>query len=263
MSFCQQDNCGRIVYQEYLPAMVRWRYPKENWQEIEADDSFVEQETGKCFVPYRFKFRYRVSPSFDWNYGATDIDLYPPFSNPLIRLDDQTFGEDPSGWPTLTVSFANYFQYGGGRYLVFFELTHRNAQGETITSQPLNFETTYFNREHTTKFLGYERKDGLPDDCDDCTFTVTNNGQTVYTETRIVCPEVEKLPARLNDVNKEIKVKKQPNLETIEINQNSIPSNCLNIYLKSNDTTNFVSQICSAPNAPPPNYQVICGCSKE
>ncbi|NJO98677.1 MAG: hypothetical protein HC764_23965 [Pleurocapsa sp. CRU_1_2] len=37
---------------------------------------------------------------------------------------------------------------------------------------------------------GFARLDGLPDDCGDCKFTVTKNGQTVRTETQLVCPIV-------------------------------------------------------------------------
>ncbi len=30
---CIPESCGRVVYREYLPPVVRWRYPGEKWQE--------------------------------------------------------------------------------------------------------------------------------------------------------------------------------------------------------------------------------------
>ncbi len=39
---CIESSCARVEYQEYLPPVVRWRYPGEEWQEIEADDYSIE-----------------------------------------------------------------------------------------------------------------------------------------------------------------------------------------------------------------------------
>lgn len=173
--------------------IIEWQYPGEDKQRIlGADNYLVQQEQGKCPVPYKFKFRYKPLPSSDWRYGETNAtNLYPPFENMFIRSDDRTFGEDPKGFPTLTVRFENYYVYGGnGRYNVFFELTHSLADGRRVTSQPIAFESTAWNVEHVTEFLGMERLDGLPDNCGGCTFTVTKNGVTVYQKTTPQCPTV-------------------------------------------------------------------------
>ena len=43
------SSCARVVWREYLPPVVRWRYDfGEEWQEIEADDYATEKEKGKC-----------------------------------------------------------------------------------------------------------------------------------------------------------------------------------------------------------------------
>ena len=39
---CIESGCARVEYQEYLPPVIRWRYPEEEWQEIEADDYTIE-----------------------------------------------------------------------------------------------------------------------------------------------------------------------------------------------------------------------------
>ena len=113
------------------------------------------------------------------------------------------------------------------------------------------------------------------------------------------CPTVEQLPCRLSDISKEIKIDKFAYLERIEVipwrYQNTlgllplaegdyasyraiIPDECLNIYKNLTVTiipqgqsfgtpTNatqasygFITQICSAPDCPSPEYTVICDC---
>jgi hypothetical protein len=174
-------------------AIITWQYPGEDKQQIlGADDYTVKSEEGKCPVPYKFKFRYKLSSGANWRYGETNAtNLYPPFENMFIRSDDQTFGEDPKGFPTLTVRFANYYTYGGvGRYLVYFELIHSLANGTRVTSRPISFEATTRDLEHTTEFLGMERRDGLPDNCGECVFRITKNGQAVYQKSNLACPVV-------------------------------------------------------------------------
>jgi hypothetical protein len=138
--------------------------------------------------------------------------------------------------------------------------------------------------------------DGLPDNCGGCTLKIYKNQQIVYEETRDICPEVEELPCRLSDEIKEIKIEKAAYLERIEVrNQtinvgyaqsplievpfleiDSLPENCLNIYKTYtlappflNDYVplpgifnpyEYIAQICSSPDCPPPEYQVICDC---
>jgi hypothetical protein len=141
------------------------------------------------------------------------------------------------------------------------------------------------------------RPGSLQDTCGNlsssCIFKVFKNGAIVHTETRTVCPEVEKIPCKLSDINHSIEIKKLPYLEKVEVvpyaysayklpgvtapivQADKIPAECLNIYnnaiyvippsgigIYSNATPfdSFVAQICSAPGCPPPEYQVICDC---
>ena len=49
---CIPSSCAEVVYQEYLPPVVRWRYPDEDWQEIKADNFTLSQDKGKCPTKY-------------------------------------------------------------------------------------------------------------------------------------------------------------------------------------------------------------------
>lgn len=125
-------------------------------------------------------------------------------------------------------------------------------------------------------------------------FTVTKNGAIVHQQTRAVCPEVEKIPCRLNEQVKTVEIAKIPYLERVEVidwaydvlvtpvggyvYRNPIPSHCLNVYKNGTaviippvlaapanyldgDFYGFIAQICSAPGCLPPQYQVLCeGC---
>ena len=171
--------------------IIQWQYPgKEVNRIIGADNYTVNQETGKCPVPYKFKFRSRVSPERDWSHGETTAtNLYPPFTNTWIKSDDQSFGEDPKGWTSLRVRYSLYWQTFG-RYNVFFELEHSLADGTRRVSRPIGFSSTLWDRVQETEFLGLESKDGLPDNCGDCVFKVTKNNVVVYQKTDPVCPTV-------------------------------------------------------------------------
>ena len=41
---CIPSTCARVVWREYLSPVVRWRYPGEEWKEIEADDYQIDDQ---------------------------------------------------------------------------------------------------------------------------------------------------------------------------------------------------------------------------
>ena len=236
MSYCQQDNCARVMYQEYLPAVVRWRYPGEAWQKIKGDDLTysIEQESGKSYdgYPCLSTVNWRADPNpYTPATGVLEGTLEFPVENDEYVLIKQDKLPGNSQCPNI-------------------------AQRIFIT----NFERVLLDYAATCHTVTKASELIVCDNL--CTFTVFKNNEIVYQETRNVCPEVEKLSAELNQTIKQIEVKKQSDLETIEINQNSIPNNCWNIYLKSGNSSQFVSQICSTGNLPPV-YQVICGCDAQ
>ncbi|NJL53497.1 MAG: hypothetical protein HC930_17425 [Hydrococcus sp. SU_1_0] len=181
-------------------------------------------------------------------------------------------------------------------YLAWVGQTNPNSQGGIIYFDEKwlgNFESQTSGKE-VVIIDSITRLDGLPDNCGDWTFTITKNGKSVHQESRSVKPEVQKIPCQLSDVSKQIEIEKFPYLERVEVipwayqnfganvYRNNIPSNCLNIYkghttaiiplpggipTPSNSSIDqdysygFITQICSAPGCPPPEYDVICDCN--
>lgn len=280
---CIPSSCAKVVYREYLAPAIRWRYPGEDWNEIEADDYQLEQSKYQCPIFYNLRVQrladngqpignsYLTSPTVQGALGQMRLTDFGNFVRDLY----------PNDFP---------FRYLRARGRSFFRLEVK--QGSSFVSLGLNNESS-----RGIDLIGFETVGGQPDNCGDCTFTITSNGNTVYTETRSDCPEVEKLDCRLSDTPKIIAIDKLPYLQRIEVrNQlvnviyvpplnapfldiNSLQHECLNIY--NTITTappflsdfvplpgvinpyQFIAQICSADGCPPPEYQVICDCNCE
>ncbi len=249
-SYCKEDNCARVVYQEYLPAVVRWRYPGEGWQEIEGDDHLFKQFKGQSNTVYyiggvaaKNGINYCETPNLTNNWGFPVHGPVHGLAAKFVRTDDR-------------YSCPNYTSIVGKANVYLAYISFGNNKDDN------RYSIIYFYEPHkiddVVKINYFVRADGQEDQTS-CEFKIFKNGQTAYTETRDVCPEVEKLPPRLSDIHKETKINKT-NTEAVEINADLIPSNCLNIYLKSADALDFKAQICSASNCPAPEYQVVCGC---
>lgn len=289
---CIPESCARVVWREYLPPSIRYRYPGEDWQTIEgADDYAIEQEQGKCpakyhifgrFVSLQTAYCYQLRWWRTWKaVVGTDVISYSPilFNGvwvlPLVNnqyMSCSTIRQD--WWDSRDLRDG----LGGGiRYRKY------GSSCINVTSPE------YGDRLEQYYPIQIIRVDGQPDNCGDCVFKVIKNGETVYQETRSECPEVEQLDCHLSDEYKEIKIEKLPYLKRLEvvdysietfglnIVRGNIPDECLNIY--RNDTTgviptpvpvpggiyqswDYIAQICSAPNCPSPEYTVICGCDR-
>lgn len=289
---CIPSSCVTVHYREYQGAKIRWRYPNESWQEIEGDDFTVKK------LLYQGTGFYNVKVKFErYNFNCSWSD--DPYNVPFGPNYPYGAGGDFYG-PIYNVRLATPATYGCGGFLAIEVLCHgvggnasyqRSSNPVWINKRLLDNNQPGLRsiKEWFAKPWDGKNVEG------NCTFTVTKNGQTVYTETRAVCPEVEKIPCQLNTVNKQIEIKKLPFLEKVEIvpyqysayklpgvpgpiNQaDPIPAQCLNIYnnaiyvippnpdaVKYPNATpfdSFVTQICSAPGCPPPEYQVICDCN--
>lgn len=300
---CIPESCARVVWREYLPPIVRWRYPDEDWQEIEADNYELELANGQCPTKYHLFGTYKVA-----NLSNCTGTGYWRTSFAVHRDDAVSFIPELDNQGDWAIKLTNG---------VFSKLHPRSEEDYNKNYLPdlrnfgfKNYQVDYPNRPciNTNFPYGYEvqstklvRVDGQPDDCGDCTFTIRSNDEIVHQEIRDVCPEVEQLPCRLSDISQEIKIEKTPWLSRIEVvdyaydvrlgllvdsdnyglllAKKQIPDECLNIY-KNNITAtipndfiqlanqpenayNQITQICSADGCPPPEYQVICDCNKE
>jgi len=286
---CIPESCARVVWREYLPPVVRWRYEGEDWQEVEADDYSVEQQVGQCPTQYKIEGTYANANTKIGKKCGERLLFRGTFRGKFIRF--KFFHH--SGFNHLMGGYE-YEDYDGniqtnlalgqsGELFAYDSCREVNrAERFAIATEQLILTNIY-------------RTDGEPDDCGGCEFTITKNGAVVHTETRDDCPEVEKLPCRLSDESKEIEIEKREYLERIEVRNQDInliyvspleaplidssplPPNCLNIYqtfvtappFLSNyvplpgafNLYSYVEQICSAPGCPAPEYTVICDCN--
>ncbi len=112
------------------------------------------------------------------------------------------------------------------------------------------------------------------------------------TDDHPIAVSVDRTLGGSGDIWRQIKVEKFPYFERLEIVpfayekfgfnlvQKSIPNECLNIYVNDvtgavtvpnipypanpfYDSWQFITQICSLPGEPPPEYRVICNCDEE
>lgn len=259
---CVTSNCATVVYRKYLPPVIRWRYEGEKWNEIEGDDYSINRKVGQCPVRYDVKYivYYNRQP-----FQRRVTGIFGRIQRFLLKPNGFYVIQGLSNKPD-----AGYHRLiDGGGYYDDFEI------------------------------LSLTRQDNQPDNCGDCFFSITKNGDIVHQVTRDRCPEVEKIPCRLSDEYKNIEIEKLPYLERIEVvdyaydvrlgllidsdnyglllAKKKIPNDCLNIYKNnivstipndflqiantSENNYNQITQICSAPGCPPPEYQVMCGCN--
>lgn len=259
-SFCDWAKNSQVVWREYLPPVIRWRYEGKQWQEIEGDNYQTSTSVGVCPADYQ---AFGTFINLNINQGGCREIVY-------WRTKEATNGAEVESWqpafispfyvgcPTKNNSYVSIQKISKAQFdsrympnLSGVQIFHGKESDNCVRagSQSLGYDF---------KLIDVKRVDGFPDDCGDCTLTITKTGEIIYEETSDTCPEVEKLPCRLSNVYRSIEINKQLNIEAIEINQDSIPSSCLNIYLKSSTNSEFVAQICSSPNCPPPEYEVIC-----
>ncbi len=271
---CVPEACGRVVYREYLSSVVRWRYPGEEWQEIKGDDYSVDELPAQCCGTWDFTVGFNV-PGCNGLRGYSGISTVRIPYGTYRRLEYRT--DNPFTNTTIQLVYWDCNQnIEKPRYI--WSSTGKSSvipncgDPEAIHDMP---GSTYW-------IMQVVRVDGSDQGCTQCKFTVYNKGQIVHNETRQECPEVEILPCRLSNVVKEIKIKKIVYYQGIEVVKFArdtiftveIPQHCLNIYKTDLQASliplpniyphyEFVAQICSDIDCPPPEYHVICDCECE
>jgi hypothetical protein len=263
---CISSSCATVYYREYEPPKVRWQYPNEPWQEIKGDDYSVETKVpnftgGQCEGGYRVHCRWDGIPK-----ASCFIE----------------------GKITSVKCVVTKFD----RFVDGYGVVVTNDKGRTVVST--NYSGSLQNpNSNVVEIEPYGAANNCGNPPTACVFKVLKKGQVVHTETRTVCPEVQKIPCKLSSLGHSIEIKKLPYLEKVEVvpyqysayrspsvpapivQADKIPAECLNIYnnaiyvippsgqgIYPNGTPfdSFVAQICSAPGCPPPEYQVICDC---
>ena len=283
---CIPQGCGRVLYQEYLPPKVRWRYPEEEWQEIEGDSYEVDNRPAQCCGTWDITVEYNV-PGCNGgiNYiGEGTVRI--PYGT-YRRIEYRT--DNPFVRTVLQVVYYDCHQDREK------ELSFWSSTGKSSTIPDCGDPLAIHDKPGSTyRIVDAVRVDDGIEECNTCFFTVYRNGEIVHAESREDCPEVEQLPCRLSDVVREVEIDKAPYLQRIEVRDHGvgylpigaplyqryeIPNECLNIYntnvwaapivldtVPAPGALNpfiFVKQICSAPGCPPPEYNVICDCDCE
>ncbi len=271
---CIPEECGQVVYREYLPPVVRWRYPGEQWQEIEGDDYSIEQLPAQCCGSWDLTVEYYVP-------GCNGIQTYS--GTRTVRIPYGTFRRLEYTLDNPFVRSSIQIVYWDCNQKIEKTLSVWGSSGKSSVIANCGDSTAIHDQPGSTyQVVNAVRIGGSDLGCTECTFTVYKNQQIVHSEQREDCPEVEVLPCRLSDVVKEIEVKKIAYYQAIEIADFArdtlftvpIPSNCLNIYITNIQASiiplpdiypdyTFVAQICSDIGCPPPEYQVICDCECE
>lgn len=211
---------------------------------------------GSCYAPI---YKYRVSDYAEADYpcskaGLNDLSLFCTKPKGYRKVEIYCHKTPSSATPEWVLAWNGTKNYLPGYMLQLpssgeYPVVYNPSTNIYVGVLPSGSDWEYFNFIPTTNVapISYRLK-------------ITKNGVIVLDQIGSSYPEVQKILSSLSNQTKQISLKKTPYLETIEINQNGIPSNCLNIYKNGNNLSNFAAQICSAANSPPPKYQVICGC---
>jgi hypothetical protein len=238
--YCVPSSCGRVVYREYLPPVVRWRYPGEAWQEIEGDDYNIEDNTP--FFPQTTPKAYRI-----WAKGKIKTRVPPPpDTNPpqpiryqagqevlctiLTWIQAPVWSVTPIFTPNSSIRWrivhtptvdGNQFFGNCEKRTVEFPVFIPKANG---TADQLSTEANtngpsvgFFYDWWLVEDPSVTVRRCVNQQNFTCIFKIFKNGNIVHQETRSICPEVEQLPCKLSDTTKQIEIKKIPYLEKIEV----------------------------------------------
>lgn len=284
-SYCNGARSAVINYRPYSAGKIRYRYPNEDWQEIEGDNyEVIPNPPGSCPINYAVFGKYKVKNKIDcdneddWVLGlrrnkvrGTSVVSYDPI------VKNGRWGIQLTNDRFLEIKPRDSTRYSGANFLFYADI---NSPCVKNTYPPYGAEA------YTTAIVPLEDE---PENCG-CSFKVFNCEGLVMQETRSECPEVEQIEPKLNEpteivvnpisdnfyilvsnVGLQIDVRLSPPVGTI-----NIPPNCLNIYLVnsflSNSSVNtvhnkhplqLIRQICSAKCSPPPQYEVICQEAEE
>ena len=203
---------------------IAYKYPNEDWIEIDADDFTLE----KKYIGDSIEFpRYFITceATVNGRFPATE-------SRPLIFADGQTVkgktrasfsgvdlssvsGNYDSSFVEANFNYVAGSSYSAGEKVEDTNCFYRNISW-SVSCDEEEFNQPFYNRKSTSSSLGVTnlRNFGLELDTsypsrkcystvDKCTFKATKCGEIVYEETREVCPEVNKYICGLDGNSKE------------------------------------------------------------
>lgn len=300
---CIDSTCGEVRYQPYKKTGgIRYRYPGQDWITVDGDDYSVNREIGTCPVLY-YAFGEYVHMNTvgcgDTQYwrsakaiNGETVESWEPivteYGDYRIVLTDG--------------SYISINAYGRASYEAR-SVRPKRGHGiiyRTSNQKCVNVNKPAYG--YDARLTDVVRVDGEPDDCGSCTLKIFKDNQIVFEQTDDDCPEVENLNGNsrdgceLNDRTEVVRAPKIAYLERLEVvdyayglqsipgvpvpvpQQENIPDECLNVYVneiylpvppdfpegaRPTNGFGFIAQICSDPGCPPPEYEVICDCTKR
>ncbi len=217
---CVPSSCAEVFYTEFKQAPLRWRYPGEDWNEIDGDDYSLTKREHQCPVRYNLKYQTIdqggiLDTNKTYDTGGVTGPIYAwglsrVFENQIslgIKQDYCGINSNPQCGSTR--AYRKWFYHRGGRL---------DINGNTLPpGNTVGYSFLNLNNGWGFKLFDLRPGNGQLDNCGDCTFKVFKNGQVIYTEVRTDCPDVEKLPCKLEEKNKRIEIKKLPFIERVEV----------------------------------------------
>lgn len=257
---CIPESCGRVVYREYLPPSVRWKYPDEDWQEIIGADDYALEQINRPQMGKSYYLRASCQAEM-WTHGNFG-EIYNGIVYPSI--DTSSSGQTIDGAVSSEL-FEIYGQCPSNRFNTNCDIGRRDIGARVTdavdsklfkatlwTQAPFTGGSVSFAKSNYLKFgtiaeeqFEYIATDGSTSYA--CRLIVSKSGKILHQETRDVCPEVEKLDCRLGN-EQQIQIEKTPYLSGIEVLSfardavrlrsnpfptptiRGIPAECLNIY---------------------------------
>lgn len=169
---------------------IRWRYEGEDWNQIKADDYELENEVAQCPVPYKLTTRWRSDRKPEWRYYVNASEDYqPPFTNMMLGKNNGRSEHEIEGFPSL-VAYRAASRYSW-RWESKLDFNCFDRDGNPRFFRVVSGSRDSSGQNEYIEFVGFERIDGLPDDCGECKLTIFKNEAIVYERTEKSCPEVK------------------------------------------------------------------------
>lgn len=276
-----KDNCLKITPNTNTSG-VRYRYPGEDWVEVDGDDYTLEDNVkGQCSGSY---YQIFTNDAQQYDYDGSPLPgnnhfiviRFGPVERVLNPSNPFTFEKIPAENLPYQAVWDAHYQKAVVKYI---DLNGNEKQGEYIGngvgfdgSQPNNVSLTRLRRVgYTSQYIVVE-----DDDCGTCDLTITKDGNIVHTESRKECPEVEILGDDNCEEDEPVRIEIQTTpLGFIDVTKTAasqdgqpeaaIPDECVNIYKVDaihqllapsgalpDIIYTFIGQYCSTPGCEPP-----------
>ncbi|MEG3437291.1 hypothetical protein V0288_09185 [Pannus brasiliensis CCIBt3594] len=279
------DRCVWVTVPILIPKKIRFKYPDEEWQEVEGETYSVDKAQSQGGD--------HLSQWYLWDC-TINVEYWHDFGNQVYRnvaIFRAWHGVRYTNYriPAFVGTFVSARVLGDIRtYGLLFtgwniEVTYRDASNSLKT---LIFETQFTNATGENRYWErYESKSiinisfsnvyGQPPP-ETCVFKIFNkDDQEVFSRTESVCPEVEVIERQcvfdkatefnvlVTNILGRLSLDSLAEFEDIQV---VTENNCLKINRRqfSTDYSSVIVQnletICSPEGCPPPEYRVDCMC---